>query len=254
MLAQGRGRWAVFRKPKLTRLQISTKQPARNRPVIHFAAETSFQALYSNNAIMQRKHIFFGWAKVLVYVLIYTATAIFDFITEEDWGEKKQQGRAKEKTGEGTVRGEEHTPTRAHCLFGKLSMRSTATNSGVFRILTVFSGVTQPLPFSPSPPPPWSNSSNLFSAHLCLLFRCFMSRHRFVHLEQKVENFSPAKQQQTDKQQPINSSMNHTDVSVNGQSVSQSVGQVGQPLNNQPFDNFINRSKKCSIKKLLNQE
>ena len=44
--------------------------------------------------------------------------------------------------------------------------------------------------------------------------------------------------------------MNDTDVSVNGQSV----GQVGQPLNNQPFDNFINRSKKCSIKKLLNQE
>ena len=38
---------------------------------------------------MQRKRIFFGWAKVLVYVLIYTATAIFDFITEEDWGEKK---------------------------------------------------------------------------------------------------------------------------------------------------------------------
>ena len=27
--------------------------------------------------------------KLLVYGLIYTAAAIFDFITEEDWGEKK---------------------------------------------------------------------------------------------------------------------------------------------------------------------
>lgn len=141
--------------------------------------------------------------KLLVYVLIYTVPAIFDFITEKDRGEQKQLRRAKGNTGEGTVTGEENTHNRAHCLFRKLSLWTTATSSGVFLTFIVFSGVTYssflPVPV-PSRLPPRPNSSTLFNVHLCLLFRCFMSRHRFVHLEQKVENFSPAKQQQTNKQ------------------------------------------------------
>ena len=161
-------------------------------------------------------------------------------------GQKKRRGRGRE--GERKIH-----PLELPVYLGNSVCGQPPLIRGCFSFSQSSQALPTPPTLSPPPLPCPDPTPRLFSI---LTFVC-CSDALWVDIGLSISSKKLRTFPQLNSNQPTkNNQLIHPWVTQKFQSmVSKSVSQsVGQPLNNQLFDNFINRSKKRLIKKLLKQE